>query len=166
MPFYHVFHRVTGVFSITLLVHWSIGPLVYWSIGPSVHWSIGPLVHWSISPFVRWSVVPLDYCFIGPLVECQILNVNKVKLLSELSVFCCPSLHTMSPIVVSSWSLDSVPSLVSFVAPSSEHCQLGVFLKDTLPMSYPAYNVPPCCVSLVSGQCLWVSFAALPSEHC
>ena len=41
----------------------------------NVHWSIGPLVHWSIGP--------LDYWSIGPLVECQILNVNKVKLLSE-----------------------------------------------------------------------------------
>ena len=34
-------------------------------------------------PLVRWSIGPLDYWSIGPLVECQMLNVNKVKLLSE-----------------------------------------------------------------------------------
>ena len=51
------------------LVHWS---MVHWSIGPFVHWSIGLLVCWSIGP---WSI--------GPLVECQMLSVNKVKLLSE-----------------------------------------------------------------------------------
>ena len=33
------------------------------------------MVHWSISPLVRWSI--------GPLVECRMLNVSKVKLLSE-----------------------------------------------------------------------------------
>ena len=43
--------------------------LVHWSIGPLVHFHIGPLVHWSI----------------GPLVECKISNVNKVKLLWELT---------------------------------------------------------------------------------
>ena len=41
----------------------------------SLSWSIGQLDHWSIGP--------LDYWSIGPLVECQMLNVNKVKLLSE-----------------------------------------------------------------------------------
>ena len=44
---------------------------------------MGPLVHLSIGPLVRWSIGPLDYWSIGPLVECQMLNVNKVKLLSE-----------------------------------------------------------------------------------
>ena len=52
-----------------------MGPLVHWSIGPLVLWSISPLVHWSICPLVRWSI--------GPLVECRMLNVIKVKLLSE-----------------------------------------------------------------------------------
>ena len=70
------------------LDHWSIGPLDHLSIGPLVHWSIGPLdhdplVHLSIGPLVCWSIGPLDYRSIGPLVECQISNVNEVKLLSE-----------------------------------------------------------------------------------
>ena len=30
----------------------------------------------------------------------------------------------------------------------------------------PSILCPPCCVFLVSGQCPWVSFAALPSENC
>ena len=34
-------------------------------------------------PLVHSFVGPLDYWSIGPLVECQMLNVNKVKLLSE-----------------------------------------------------------------------------------
>ena len=42
--------------------------------------SWGPLFHWSM---VHWSIGPLDYWSIGSLVECQMLNVNKVKLLSE-----------------------------------------------------------------------------------
>ena len=33
------------------------------------------MVHWTIGPLVRWSI--------GPLVECRMLNVIKVKLLSE-----------------------------------------------------------------------------------
>ena len=45
--------------------------------------SIGPLVHWSIGPLVHWSIGPLEYWSIGPLVECQMLSVNKVNLLSE-----------------------------------------------------------------------------------
>ena len=61
--------------SINPLVHWSVGPLVRWFIGPLVHWFVGPLVRWSISPLVHWSI--------GPLFECQMLYVNKVKLLSE-----------------------------------------------------------------------------------
>ena len=58
MPFYHVFsfHRVTGVSSITLLVHWSINPLVHWFIGPFHHWSIGLLVHFTIGQLVHWSI--------------------------------------------------------------------------------------------------------------
>ena len=40
-----------------------------------VHWSIGLLVHWYVGPLVHETI--------GPLVECQMLNVNKVKLLSE-----------------------------------------------------------------------------------
>ena len=62
------------------LVH---GPWVRRSSSPLDHWSISPLVHWSIGPFVHWSVGPLDYWFIGPLVECQMLNVNKVNILTE-----------------------------------------------------------------------------------
>ena len=50
---------------------------------PLVHWSIGPLVQWSIGPLIHWSIGPLDYWFIGPLVECQMLNVNKVNILTE-----------------------------------------------------------------------------------
>ena len=91
MPFYNVFsssfHRVTRVFSNQSLCH-------LWSIGLLVHWTIGPLVHWSISPLVYWSIGSLDHCStglwvhwaIGLLVhwiECQISNVNKVKLLLE-----------------------------------------------------------------------------------
>ena len=83
-------------YSIGPLVYWSIGPLVYWSIslfdhltiGPLVQWSIGPLslgplVHWSIGPLVYWTNGPLNHWSIGPLVECKMVNVNKVKLLSE-----------------------------------------------------------------------------------
>ena len=74
--------------SIGLLVHWSIGPFVHLSIGPLVHWSmfhwsIGPLDHLSICPFVHWSIGPLVCWSIGPLVECQMLNVNKIQILSE-----------------------------------------------------------------------------------
>ena len=91
-PLFQIFTQsidAIDVISVTLsclnsikefLVHWSIDPLVHWSIGPVVH---DPLVHLSIGPLVRWSIGPLDYWSIGPLVECQMLNVNKVKLLSE-----------------------------------------------------------------------------------
>ena len=90
--------------SIHPLVHWSIGPLVHWSIGPLFHWSIGPLVHLSIGPLVRWSIGPLDYWSIGPLVECQILNVHKVKLLLKRTSGVPPVIFYM---------LESSPELMS-----------------------------------------------------
>ena len=55
------------IFKAIKVINWAIVPFDCWFIGPSVQWSIGPLVPW----------------FIGPLVECQMLNVNKVNLLSE-----------------------------------------------------------------------------------
>ena len=58
----------------------------FFSKGCKSFLSIGPLVHWYIFrlvPWVYWSIGPLDYWSIGPLVECQMLKVNKVKLLSE-----------------------------------------------------------------------------------
>ena len=45
--------------------------------------TIDPFIHPSINPLLLWSIGPLDYWSIGPLSECQMLNVNKVKFLSE-----------------------------------------------------------------------------------
>ena len=53
------------------------------SMGPLDHWIIGWLLQWSIGPLVHWSIGPLDHWSIGPLVECQMLKVKKVNLLSE-----------------------------------------------------------------------------------
>ena len=94
-----------------LLVHGTIGPLDHWSIGPLVHWSIGPLVHWSIIPLVHWSI--------GSLVECQMLNVIKVKLLSERTSGVPPVIFA----IVTSITL--VITLGSVLSSNSKHLLLG-----------------------------------------
>ena len=49
----------------------------------------------TIGPFVHWSIGPLDYWSISPLVECQMLNVTKVKLLSERTSGVPPVIFTI-----------------------------------------------------------------------
>merc|ERR1712055_744351 len=69
------------------------------SVGPLEHWSIGSLVHWSIGPLVCWSI--------GPLVKCQMLNVIKVKLLSERTSGVSPVIFfLLSPPPQSTFSLN------------------------------------------------------------
>ena len=122
MPFYHVFsfHRVTRVSSITLLVHWSIGPLVHWSTGPLVHWSIGPLVHWTIGPLDHLTIGPFDHWSIGPLIECQMSKVNNVKFLSE--------------------RISGVPPVIFFVA-SGQNVGKSFKLDHHLDVSLPNFKM-------------------------
>ena len=56
-----------------------------------------PLVNWFM---VYWSVGPLVHLTIGPLVEFQMLNVNKVKLLSERTSGVPPVIFVTNIIII------------------------------------------------------------------
>ena len=141
------------------LVHWSIGPLVHWTIGPLVHWSQGPLVHWSIGPLDHWYIGPLDHWFIGslvhwsigPLVECWMLNVIKVKLLSKRT--------SGVPPVIFKFPLSAILNRVDLV-PGSGY---WTYLK-----SVEANYWYICCKSAPNGlnQVRYFIYSSWPSSLC
>ena len=54
---------------------------------------------------------PLDYWFIGPLVECQMLNVNKVNILTERTSGVPPVIFILHPAIMIKSTEGHTPTL-------------------------------------------------------
>ena len=122
---YFSFHVVTGVSSITLLVHWSVGPLVCCFIGPLVHW-LNVKCHMSYVICHKSNVK----CKMQNVkcqksdVKCQMPEVNKVKLLSERTSGAPPvifyskscSCSSCFLMIISNFLIDFLWHLISFLS--------------------------------------------------